>query len=174
MALWFSAPVRHPSAAWPQVSAAPPPWTSVLSTRTPQTARPMPNPNRSPSARFTPQVPSTAPFTPPPETRARQNAPSTQTHQPTAPSMPRGARTVPSTPQGRLQTAPCTPPGLTMVKAITTAPCTGTGPRPSRPQTALYTPQGYKSASAPQSQTHRRRRQRRGTTVPGSRVTRAA
>lgn len=167
--------VRHPSAALPQVSAVPPLWTSVQTKHTPPTAQPTPRPNPSPSARFTPQVPSTAPFIPLQESRAPLNAPFTQTErtrqQPAPSTLQRltAAHTVPSTPQGRLQTAPCIPQGLTMATAIMTVPCMGKGPSQNHPQTAHFTSQGFKSASAPQNQTPRRRRPKQGTIGLGSR-----
>lgn len=173
---------RHPSAASPQVSAVPPLWTSVQTKHTPPTAQLTPKPNPSLSARFTPQVPSTAPSTPLQETRAPPNALFTrteQTQQQTAPSTlqgPTAAQTVPFTPQGSLQTAPCIPQGLRMAKAIMTVPCMGKGLSQNPPQTAHFTPQGFKSASAPQNQTRGRRRPKQGTIGLGSRQgeTRAA
>lgn len=165
----FGSSVRHPSAALPQVSAAPPLWTSVQTKHTPPTAQPTRKPNPSPSAQFTPQVPPTAPYTRLQETRVPLNSLFTQreeTRQKTVPSTLQeltAAQSVLYTSQGRLQTAPCIPQGLKLVKAIMTVPCMGKGSRQKRPQTAHFTPQRFKSASAPQSQTHRRRRLKQGT-----------
>lgn len=160
--------VRHPLAALPQVSVVPPLWTSVQTKHT-LTAQLTPKQNHSLSAQCTPQVPSIAPFIPLKETRAPLNAPFTrrkQTRQQSAPSMlqgPTAAQTVPFTLQGRLQTAPCIPQGLRMAKAIMTVPCMGRGPSQNHPQTAHFTPQGFKSVSAPRNQTPRMRRPKQGT-----------
>lgn len=172
--------VRHLSAASPQVSAVPPLWTTVQTKHTPPMAQQTPKMNPSLSARFTPQVPSTAPFTPLQETRALLNVPFTQTkqtQQQTAPSTLQGlttAQTVPFTPQGRLQTAPCIPQGHRMAKATMTVPCMGKGPSQNHPQTAHFTPQGFKSASAHQNRTPRRRRPKQGTIGSKQGETRAA
>lgn len=176
----FNSSARHPSAALPQASAAPPLWTSVQTKRTPPTAQPTPTPSPSQSAQFTPQVPSTVRPTPLQEFRAPPNAPFTQTKQTpqqTAPSTLRritAARSVLSTPQGRLQTAPCTQQGLTMATAIKTVPCTGRGPSRNHPRTARFTPQGFKSALVPRNQRPRRRRPKQGTVRRGEEETPAA
>ncbi len=62
-----------------------------------------------------------------------------------------------------LQTAPCIPQGLRVAKDIMTVPCMGKGPSQNHPQTAHFTPQGFKSASVPQSRTPRMRRPKQGT-----------
>lgn len=128
-------------------------------------------PNPSLSAQFIPQVSLTAPFTLLQETTALLNAPFTQTEPmlwQTAPSTQRvvkTAQTVLSTPQGSLRTAPSIPQGL----ATMLAPCMGKGPSQSPPQTAHFTPQGFKSVSVPQNQTPKRRRVRQGTIGLGTR-----
>lgn len=171
--LLFNSSARHPSAALPQASAVPPPWTSVRIKHTPPTAQPTPTWNPSQSAQFTPQVPSTVLPTPLQEFRAPLNAPFTQTKQTprqTAPSTLwriTTAHSVLSTPQGRLQTAPCIQRGLTTVTAIKTVPCTGKAPSQNRPRTAHFTPQGFKSALVPRNQKPRRRRPKQGTVRRG-------
>lgn len=173
MFLLFNLSVRHPSAALPQASAVPPLWTSVQTKHTPPTVQLTSTRKTSPSAQFTPQVSSTVLPTPLQESRAPLNAPFTQTKQTpqqTAPSTLwriTAAHSVLSTPQGRLQTVPCIQQRLTMATAIKTVPYTGKGTSQNHPQTAHFTPQGFKSALVLRNQKPRRRRPKQGTVRMG-------